>query len=105
MCARTASRLEASWADTHLVEILRRRTESLLIGLLAAEEVEDRDAALDGIPDRVREQHDAGSQPGVHRIEAGVVQPDGPRVFEAEEAGDRGSLVLEEPEPRPSRAG
>src|SRR5262249_39043214 len=104
-CGRTASRREASRPDAHLVEVLGRGTEALFVWLLAAEEVEDRDAPLDGIHDHVRQQDDAGREACVDWIESGVVEADRPGVLEAEKARDRGPSVLEEPEPRPSGGG
>src|SRR5262245_25129256 len=116
MTAPTAARPEASWlhretgpgaswADPDVEEVLGRRPEVLLVGLVTPEEIGRGSAARDGVHDHVCEEHDARREPSVRGIEARVVEPHAVPVLEAEEARDRHLVALEEPQARPSRAG
>src|SRR5262245_23934467 len=101
----TDSFIGASRGHPHVQHVLGRGAEAVLVGLLAAEEVEDREAAVDRVADDVGQQHDAGSKDGARGVEAGVVEADAARVLEAEERGHRLALELEEPETRPAGGG
>ena len=67
----------------------RRGPEVPLVRLLAAQEVEDGHAALDGVPDHVGEEHDARGQARVGGIEARIVEPDAAAVLRCRESSPR----------------